>query len=671
MKKLLLLGVLCTLSLFACKVEPDPVEEGHSQKQPDLVFFGSFAEETEVVTNPDMGFYRSMKVPLTINGEITLNSDCTKALTGKTDLTPLLSSYGNSGVYSNLVHLMIDLSDYSANAQTLAADFDSWYQTKKNYIENLKSIYDQKKRAYDDCKKNNSDSLTNAENDLKTAAGNLVKEYEGVIADHKNHVASSHDTESLIFGTAQENYNPSSPSNIREVLKSLRHYNKTAIIRFHYDPKASGREYYAYKTGSKLEVESKYFDVEPDFTILIKHIGQICDLLNDYQDVITAVECGMIGPWGEMHGTTYGEGKMSAEEFSQNVPDANKSNITTKDNIVEKAHSLIAMRKFLTAMEAKNIQLPLLVRYPKTLYSYMFAFDSAKQGNISGIPEIYTDEALKIKGFYRLGMYNDGYLGSYSDYGTFKIKNTSKSSSSDELRKKMEQSCRGDEVDFLEPLLRHTAYGGELLNRESKTNKAYWELDNTNTDLQRYNAFQEMEKVHLSYLNISHNKDALSALYNKSYDNMPAFKYILTNMGYRYVASTGQNALTLSGNTLSVRFEFKNFGFAELPYHRVKGYKIYLVPKGSEPTGEEESVGTSNGEFRGNYSSADLTGQERIIETNTVIPLSFQNGEYDVYLKICNIGGKSDGKYAIRFANKGIWNDKLSANKIGSITLER
>ena len=98
MKKLLLLGVLCTLSLFACKVEPDPVEEGHSQKQPDLVFFGTFAEETEVVTNPDMGFYRSMKVPLTINGEITLNSDCTKALTGKTDLTPLLSSYGNSGV---------------------------------------------------------------------------------------------------------------------------------------------------------------------------------------------------------------------------------------------------------------------------------------------------------------------------------------------------------------------------------------------------------------------------------------------------------------------------------------------------------------------------------------------------------------------------------------------
>ena len=42
-----------------------------------------------------------------------------------------------------------------------------------------------------------------------------------------------------------------------------------------------------------------------DFDAMLAHVRQIAGVLNEYADVVVSIECGMIGPWGEMHSSKY------------------------------------------------------------------------------------------------------------------------------------------------------------------------------------------------------------------------------------------------------------------------------------------------------------------------------------------------------------------------------
>ena len=323
-------------------------------------------------------------------------------------------------------------------------------------------------------------------------------------------------------------------------------------------------------------------------------------------------------------------------------------------NRIEKAHSFIIINKYLKELEKNNIKAPLLVRYPKAIYGYTTAYEGIDLlkdwSNLqSDVPTSLYDSSLIRK----LGMYNDGYLGSEGDTGTFRMKNEGK-------RKK--------ETQFLEPFLRYTSYGGELITDEGNE---YYKGKTTQA------AGDEMKVVHLSYLNISHKGTALEVLDDKykytteNGNEIFLFRHILYNMGYKYYISG--SSIEENNRKLTINLSVKNAGFAEMPFHREKGYKIYLIEKDTAPTGKEAPIASDNtNPFKGNYTEANLTLTERPINTSVSIPENYKTGEYDVYLKICNIDSDSskDGKYPIRLANKGIWNEDLEANKIGSITIK-
>ena len=486
---------------------------------------------------------------------------------------------------------------------------------------------------------------------------------------------------SINDGTCKKSYEDKEELNIeylRSFFDNLREKNKTAVVRFHYDPKVRGLKYpIKYKsTNGEIKTGSNYYDVEPDdFKIILSHVTQICELLKDYTDVITAVECGMIGPWGEMHGTTYGNGIMKADEFSKYVDSNNYTKIISEKtvkipvennseygyeekkvkNIIEKGHSLILIDNFLGEMKKKGIDVPLLVRYPKTIYGYMTVFQNIDLlSDWEHLAAVIPDELYSSSVIYKLGMYNDGYLGTESDTGTYKMKSDG----------------RNKEVLFLEPFLRHTGYGGELLQSDDSKSLEYYKTPKAAGD--------EMNKVHLSFLNTCHNKNALQDLDSGDYkypdsNGIPLFRYILYNMGYKYALTS--STIEKDDNRLKINFDIKNYGFAEMPYHREKGYKVYLVKKGSEiskanlplPAGDADQ----SKPFKGDYSKADLTSTERSFSTSIPLSEDIESGEYDVYLKICNIDAdpSKDGRYPVRLANKGIWNDLLKANKIGSIEL--
>ena len=166
-----------------------------------------------------------------------------------------------------------------------------------------------------------------------------------------------------------------------DYLNSIKLQNKNAIIRFAYD-----------YDGEK--------DMEPSLSMILKHIEQLGPIINKHLDVLTAVEAGMIGPWGEMHSS-----EMATEE--------NKAKI---------------LKYWLE--NTKDIQI--LTRTPKTIYAYF----GKTEKEIDDIKIDKSDIA------YRLGLFNDCVFSNEKDYGTFKD--------------------REKETKWLSTQNDHLAYGGEV-----------------------------------------------------------------------------------------------------------------------------------------------------------------------------------------------------------------
>ena len=122
-------------------------------------------------------------------------------------------------------------------------------------------------------------------------------------------------------------------SGIDTLLSNLEKAEQTAVIRFAYDKNYKGN-----KSG-----------VEPDdFSTILNHIEDICALLKKHTKVLTALECGMLGPWGEMHTTSFAEDPMPVDKFKSTLksisPNLNPS-IKASEKKIEKG---LTERSFLS-----------------------------------------------------------------------------------------------------------------------------------------------------------------------------------------------------------------------------------------------------------------------------------------------------------------------------------
>ncbi len=266
------------------------------------------------------------------------------------------------------------------------------------------------------------------------------------------------------------------------LLSCLKENDKNAIVRFAYDPGYNGSA-----------------DKEPVLEVMLGHVKGVCSVLNRYVNTVTAIETGLIGPWGEMH--------TSAA--------ANKEHITPLINA------------FLTAAS----EIPVLVRTPEMIYNYInVSYDKVEEISIS------PDEKA-----YRLGLYNDGYLGSESDLGTYRN--------------------RERDINFLSGQNAHLPFGGEVTVPDSP-------FHNIETCL------PEMNKIHLSYLNIEWDNRVIEKWKNtfytdacgleKQYYGKTAFTYIQNRLGYRFVLKNSVFTYSSSSEKLNVRLTLQNAGFGNL-----------------------------------------------------------------------------------------------------------
>lgn len=358
---------------------------------------------------------------------------------------------------------------------------------------------------------------------------------------------------------------------LSELLSLLKQNDKNAIVRFAYDPSFSGRK-----------------NTEPSLATIKTHIEQVCSVLNNFETTVTAIEAGLIGPWGEMHTSTI----ATAEHISPII-----------DTFLKNTSNL-----------------HILVRTPKMLYDFL----DITLKDIDGYKIEKTDKA------YRVGIYNDGFMGSDSDLGTY-------------TDRKKEVAFLGSQVtDYL-------PYGGEAVAPESKLH-----------DIE--NCLPEMSEIHLNYLNVEWNSAIINKWKNtyyssacgsdENYYGKTAFSYIENHLGYRFLLDESVFSFTEKFDRLDIKLSLKNVGFGNLT--KPKLAQIVFTDESGEPADIVQVE--------------DFTGE---LSTSYSVGLNLQNGKYRVFL--CLYGEQIGNKklYCLRLANNGIWNDSICGNAIGEITVQK
>ncbi len=440
-------------------------------------------------------------------------------------------------------------------------------------------------------------------------------------------------------------------TSLRGSLENARKNGAMVGLRFRYD--AEGKE-----------------NPEPaTFEQVLRHIEQIGEsgLLTDYEDVLSFVETGFVGCWGEQWG-----GKYTSLEHKAQVLDA-FLNITPQS-------------------------VDVTVRTPNIMRQWLKDYCGIET-TAADMSYTITDPDLAAKA-ERIGLYNDGYMGSDSDLGTY--------------------SNRAGETAWLHNA---PAYGGEFSGNDGWRMKYttwqpeyalpemyYTNLVRINSNIYRTKdasqnfttqaeAQAKLDEIRALYegcglgdfneegtIAASDNEDgtctyvaqwkwmgydsfifdeALDAKLGVNCDNSAfygkdVYTFMRAHLGYRFVLRESKMTdASEAGGDLQMQFSIENTGFSEAPKDK------------------EVEVLLTNGTLLYTYET-DLNARDWASGTKTTeklaltLPKTMPGGGWDVYLRISerNADPAYDTAYAVKFANEELqFSNELQANYMGSLTV--
>ncbi len=362
----------------------------------------------------------------------------------------------------------------------------------------------------------------------------------------------------------------------------------------------------ARKNGCTIALRFRYDELghenpEPaTYDMMVSHVMQIKEsgILDDYKDILMYVESGLVGCYGEQWG-----GKYCSTE--------------TKAKLLD------------LWLDVVPDDIPVTVRTP----NIFAAWANIKTSEM----DKWTSEAGSRAA--RIGLYNDGYMGSSSDLGTY--------------------GNREIETEWLSHQATTSYYGGEFSGNLEFTKQYETYLPQ--------NAIPEMYKTHLSYINSN-----IYALYkdytfgeaydvenvdNSAYYGENVWKFMRDHLGYRFCLRDSDLSESVSqGGTLEVKFAVENTGFANP-----------IRPQKAEILLEKD----------GNYIRTDIDVDSRkwyscetaLTDLQMQLPSGLEAGKWNVYLKL-SVGENTVPQLSmrsVRFSNADTWNSVLGANYLGSV----
>ena len=337
---------------------------------------------------------------------------------------------------------------------------------------------------------------------------------------------------------------------LEEILDTWQSTGRQLIVRFLYDWDGNGLE------------------KEPgDISLILTHMTQTAEIINRHTDCVYILQGVFVGSWGEMHSSGYLD-----EE------------------------SLLALINRLDAVIDSSIFLA--VRTPE--YWRVIARSHAP---------LSASQAFGGSLSTRLGLFNDGMLGSDTDLGTY--------GSLDALDSAQYYGklTRRAEIEFQNALCDYVPNGGEVV------------IDNPFNDFP--SAAADLAAMHVSYLNRSYDQAVFSkwseSVYtgDSPFDGMSGYDYISRHLGYRYVLRSSSFRSTAScGKTAWLSLVLENVGFSSC----YRSFDVSLILKDTlQPAEYVLPVQTD---------TRLLSSGE---EVQLDIPLdirSYATGSYDVFLKI-------------------------------------
>lgn len=283
---------------------------------------------------------------------------------------------------------------------------------------------------------------------------------------------------------------------------------------------------------------------EPDNIQQIqRHITQVAPLVNAHKGSILVWQGILVGDVGEMHGSKFLDEESLGTLMS-------------------------------TIADAIDPQIFLAVRTPRQLRAIL-----DRNATLSS----------------RLGLFNDGMLGSVSDLGSY--------------------DDRQAELEFQQELCKVVPNGGEVV------------IDNPYNDCPA--AYDDLATMHVSYLNHWHHKEVLdkwkATAYqgdNTAFAGVSAYDYIGAHLGYRYVLRDTDVVYNYKNQTATLSIDISNVGFA--PAYRKYESRLLLVNTMDNST----SVVSLDLDNRTWSAGEDTT-------VSVDIPLAdCEDGTYQVYLKL-------------------------------------
>ena len=380
---------------------------------------------------------------------------------------------------------------------------------------------------------------------------------------------------------ADQDLSANALSQLNRIFKICEKKKKQIILRFLYD------------------WDGKAQKTEPsDFYRIKNHIQQVSATVNAHADCIYILQGLFIGNNGEMNNTNYGD----------------------IDQMRQLAETL-----------AKNISpsIYLAVRTPAQLRGILYS-----RTPMAG----QSDEGSLAS---RLGLFNDGMLGSVYDLGTY---DDTPLTSASEFN---EQGTRSEELLFQNKLCQYVPNGGEVT------------IDNKYNNLD--NAISDLSTMCVSYLNSDHDLAVLNKWKNSTYtgsdtdvfSGCSGYDYISAHLGYRYVVQQSSiDFHSVLDDTATLYLTVANTGFSSA-YTKFTTDLILT----SKDTGKSEKVETTidNRSIAGNdFSEFKLSLNVR----------SLKKGTYTVSLRMKDPYTKN----YIHFANKGY--EKSKTAPVGTLTLQ-
>jgi hypothetical protein len=350
---------------------------------------------------------------------------------------------------------------------------------------------------------------------------------------------------------------------------------------------------------------------------VLRHLDQLKPTLENNTDVIAFMDAGLIGCWGEMH--------TSSNELMDINRGYRRINNATKQ-ILEKLFATLPVRRMVT------------VRYPEYKFQYFNGLGDDAQLENKPIAPISSTEAFGSSIKARWAQYDDCVVCGEWNGGTYNNPHSVNNGKAAEVK------------DFLEQEMLYAAHSGELgagFRPSAATDEDGdgW-LKDHDTCTRVLPLFAQLR---LSTFN--HNDD--NATINR-WKTEGCYEEITNRLGYRFALTEANMPTSLRpGSSFEMNFTVKNEGWAS-PYNaRLVEINLQNISTGQVFTIRLEGNRASHEDPRfwqpgGAYKVSIVGG----------LPSDMPSGDYRVGLVLPDPEPTlyNRPEYAIRLANKNVWN---------------